>query len=118
MTTLLSILDGSGDFTVTWDHDNQEDREKARLEVERLRAAGYSFFLTDGTPADAIAAGAGTLIVRRLDASEVVDPLSTHTPDHPTVAADDQPTEPAKRRRGRPPKADRHVVAVRPLRGG
>lgn len=116
MMTVLSILGSSGDITVTWDHNDPAAREKARQEVERLRAAGYSFFLADGTPADAVAAGAGTLLVRRLEPPEVIDPPPS--PAAPTSESDPPAADAAPRRRGRPPKADRHVVAVRPIRGG
>lgn len=114
MLTTLSVLDRSGDITLTWDHSDEAARENARKEVERLWKAGYSFFLADGSPVDAIAAGAGTLIVRRLDADEVVTPPAPE-PESPPA---EPPTDPPRKRRGRPSKADRHVVAVRPLAGG
>lgn len=118
MITRLSILDRSGDITITWDHADEAAREKARAEVARLASLGYSFFLVDGTPADAIASGAGTLIVRRLTADEVVDlpiegvPGETEGESPATVPAD------PPKRRGRPRKADRQAIAVRPLQGG
>jgi hypothetical protein len=114
MISTLSVLDRSGDLTLTWDHSDEAARENARQEVERLWKAGYSFFLANGSPVDAVAAGAGTLIVRRLDAAEVVAETPPDEPSEPAEA----PVDPPSKRRGRPPKADRHVVAVRPLSGG
>jgi hypothetical protein len=119
LTTTLSVLDRSGDIKIEWDHADPARREWARAEVERLRAAGYTFYLVDGTPADEVAAGGGTLVVRRLDAAEVVDPPADEPA--PAPAPDDAPAATAPKRRGRPPKAqaaDRQVVAARPLAGG
>lgn len=122
MMTRLSILDRSGDITITWDHADEAAREKARAEVKRLASLGYAFFLVDGTPADAVATGAGTLIVRRLTAEEVVEPPAdeSETESEASAAAPpppiDAPTGP--KRRGRPRNADRQTIAVRPLAGG
>lgn len=138
MKTRLSILGSSGDITVTWDHDDPESREDARKEVERLRELGYTFFLVDGTPADEVTAGQGQLVVKRLTAEELIEPgadgpgadepgANGPTADEPAgQSAGDAAGEsgPPKRRRGRPKgvtnkgTADRHAVAVRPLRGG
>lgn len=119
MLTLLSVLDCTGDLTITWDHSDAAQREDARKEVERLKSLGYSFFLAGGSPADEIAAGGGMLIVRRLDAEEVVQADEREAPAADPAPAD-PPADPPRKRRGRPRKdaADRHVVAVRPLAGG
>lgn len=118
MRSELSILDRTGDLTITWDHADPVARVKARLEVQRLKAMGYTFFLVDGSPADEINAGQGTLVVRRIEAEEIVGPIGPGI-ERETAPAD-PPAEPSKKRRGRPPKvaADRNVVAVRPMAGG
>lgn len=139
----LSILNGSGDTQLTWDRDNPEECEAARQAVADLASRGYQFFLTDGRPADAVAAGGGTLLVRRLKPEEVVEasgsppglaedlkalgyPVkATEIPATPPVAESPEagpPQAPAKRR-GRPPRAvqanpGETVVAVPALRGG
>jgi hypothetical protein len=124
MQTTLSILDRSGDMTITWDHADEAARETARKEVEQLRSAGYSFFLVDGSPADEIVAGQGTLIVKRLSAEELIDPKEAETEgrDDPTSSPEPIAEDAPKKRRGRPKgvpsKSDRQAVAVRPLRGG
>jgi hypothetical protein len=116
MTTILSILNGSGDTKVTWDHDNPEEVAQARQTVADLAALGYVFFLTDGTPADAVtAAGGGALIARKLAPDEVVAAVA-----ETTLPADSPETPERPKRRGRPPKVrpETNVVAARPLRGG
>ena len=122
MNTTLSILCSRGDTKITWDHNDPAATEKARREIEGLREKGYSFFLVSGEPADAVAAGRGELIVRRLDANEVVPAQPDDEPE-PVSQLPESSDEaaPPKRRRGRPSKAtdaDRRVIAVRPVRGG
>lgn len=94
MTDTLEILDNSGHLTLTWDPTNKEQVQKAREEVERLRAAGYSFFAVVG--ADEVAAGNGTLVVRRIE-----DPV--------------EPVEVLPKEKEKP---RRRNVAVRPMAGG
>ena len=127
MITALSILGAAGDVTITWDHADPVAVAKARAEVEALAKAGFSFFRVDGTPADPIAAGAGTLVVRKLTADELVGATAESDPagDAPAIGAEGAAVEPAveapadpPKRRGRPPKADRKAIAVRPLAGG
>jgi hypothetical protein len=114
MTTTLSILNGSGDQTLTWNHNIPEDVAKIREIIAALKSAGYQFFLVDGTPADEVTAGAGTLIVKKLTAEEL-----TAAPDLPL--ADELPAEatlpdaePDTTKKGRGRKA----IAVRPMSGG
>lgn len=109
-TRTVSVLGRAGDLKLTWDHASEPDRARAREELDRLEAAGYSFFLTDDSPADAVTAGAGTLLVRRTTAAELTQPDET-----PADEATLPPETPAPKRRGRPPK---QAVAVRPLQGG
>lgn len=125
--TTLSILNHSGDLKLTWNHEDAAERERIRAEVEQLRAAGYTFFLVDGSPADEVTAGQGELVVKRLTADEVVEAPG----DGPLPAVVAEEPVPMPKRRGRPPKAksgahtgtpvaepNRNIVAVRPLRGG
>lgn len=105
----LTILDGHGDTTLTWDHTDLEAREEIRRTVADLKAKGYIFFLVDGTPADEITAGAGALIVRRLTADQVVD-VEPVQDVKPQAASQEQP-----KHRGRPRK---NVIATRPVSGG
>lgn len=68
---VLEVLDASGHLTLTWDPNNEAETAKARVEVERLRAAGYSFFTVFGANGkDEISAGNGKLFVERLDFSD------------------------------------------------
>lgn len=41
---LLSVMDLSGDFRLTWDPMNQNEVNKARTEFDRLKKAGYLLF--------------------------------------------------------------------------
>ena len=132
----LHVLRGHGDLRLTWNPEEPEELARARAEVERLRAAGYQFFLVDDTPADTVTAGRGTLVVRRIEPSAVAPALSvgrvdgrevayTITSDPGGARSGEEPdadvavegagTEPTPRRRGRRPQK---VVATRPLRGG
>ena len=101
----IDVLNGSGHLTLEWDPNDEAAVARARAEVESLRAAGYSFFLTEDEPADAIAAGRGKLLVKRTD--DPVGDLSEPEPEDAPVVK--------QKRRGRPP---REAVAVRPMRGG
>jgi hypothetical protein len=125
----LSILNGSGDTKLTWDQNNPEECEAARQTVADLASRGYQFYRTDGSPADAVTAGGGTLLVRRLKPEEVVtetapvpetreEPLAHETPNESVG-----PDRAGPKRRGRPPKSapaegGENVIAVPVLRGG
>jgi len=109
MQTELIVLDHTGHESLTWDHDDAEDRERARQLIADLKAAGYSFFLVDGTPADEVTAGQGKLLVRKLTAEQV-----TESPEQESPAAEPEPKQQPKKR-GRP---RRQVVATRPMAGG
>lgn len=101
----IQVLNGSGHLTLEWDHENPEEVARIRNEVQHLKDAGYSFFLTENEPADAVAAGRGKLLVERVD-----DPVAILSePEGESV------TEGVAKRRGRPP---REAVAVQPMRGG
>lgn len=67
MTDQLDVLNGSGHLSLRWDPDNESEVSEVRAEVKRLKAAGYSFFLTDRIPADEVSAGHGELLVQRVD---------------------------------------------------
>lgn len=126
----LTILDRTGDTKLTWDPENAAEREEARRTVADLKAKGYSFFLLDGRPADAVTAGDGAIVVRKLTAAEVVDddtepePESAPEPDAtPSGPVQDPSPElcqcgKPKGHRGRCPTKPRNVVAVRPVAGG
>lgn len=103
---VLTILDHRGDTTLTWDHTNPREQEEARATVADLKSKGYSFFLVDGTPADPVGAGKGTLLVRRLTADEVLAPPEPDPEKQAEVPARD-----LNRRR-------KAVVATRPISGG
>ncbi len=40
----ISTLDQSGDFKVTWNHDNADEVEIARSTYEKLKKKGYAAF--------------------------------------------------------------------------
>lgn len=107
----LSILNGHGDTRLTWNPDDPAECEDVRRTVADLKSHGYNFYLTSGAPIDEVTAGAGELVVRRLEAEEVAPQPG------PAPEADPSPLVP--RRRGRPPRAAAtNVVAVRPVVGG
>ncbi len=110
----LTILNGRGDTRLTWNPADPTECAEVRKTIADLKVQGYTFFLVDGAPADEVTAGAGTLLVRRLTADEVVASESEPRPG----ASPDPETDPPAKRRGRPPKAVRAVVAVRPVQGG
>jgi len=112
--TILSILDSSGDTKLTWQHDDPKSVADARKNITDLKAAGYSFFIADGTPADEVTAGAGELEFRRVDVEELV----ADTPAVPerTVAQIDAESQTVdKKKAGRPA---RQAVAVPRQQGG
>ncbi len=118
MRTTLSILNGQGDQTIHWDHTDPKQVAEVRQTVASLAAAGYTFFLVDGSPADPVDLGKGTLIVKKLTAAEL-------TEEPPSGPAEPALATPETKKRGRPRKAaaeaeptERQAVAVRPLRGG
>jgi len=107
--TTLTILGHEGDSTLTWNPQDPQEVAAARLTVLDLSKQGYAFFLVDGTPADAVTAGQGTLIVRKLTPEEVVEPPAEKPP--PDAAS-------PPRRRGRKGVPNNTVVATRPIAGG
>lgn len=134
---IVYILNRSGHLTLTWDHDDPVDRERARGEVEELRAAGYSFFAVEGaTGIDEIERGKGHLVVRRVE-QIFAEPVVEAPTEEDLVTDDTGPiadgfVEPGPKKRGRPkgsknkakapvdppaPELVRHV-AVRQMRGG
>ncbi len=119
MNCTLSILNGHGDTKLSWDPADPAQCAEIRKTVADLKALGHLFFLANGSPADEVSVGAGTLLVRRLDADEVApDPV----PPEPPTALESADATPAPKRRGRPPRNPvvpaQNVVAIRPLRGG
>lgn len=46
MTCEMEVLDHTGHLTLSWDPDDQASVERAQQEFERLRAAGYAFFVS------------------------------------------------------------------------
>jgi hypothetical protein len=82
---VLQVLDRTGDLTLTWDPNDPAQVANAREEVQRLKAAGYTFFAVVGASGeDEVDAGQGTLIVRR-----ITDPLAA-------PEADELPPEPGE----------------------
>lgn len=124
MKPTINVLGSRGHITLTWDPDDPEDVARARAEVETLRSAGYTFFLTEGAPADEVAAGRGQLLVRRLDdpVTELSEPVAEPEELSPIAKAlYEELTKPdAPRRRGRPPSnpAPRQAAAVPRMAGG
>lgn len=105
----LSVLDRSGHLRLTWDPNAAEEVENAREEVERLRQAGYGFFLVEsGIPADPVTAGNGALEVRRVDdpiaamreADEAEPVLGAAAAEEPLVEEPDDPEPAVDHRRG------------------
>ncbi len=70
----LEVLGAKGHLTIKWDPANEEDANHVREEIQRLKAAGYSFFTSDDQPADEVTAGKGELTFRRIEAEEVTKP--------------------------------------------
>lgn len=86
---VLQILDSSGDLTLTWNPEDPEDVARARAEVDRLKAAGYTFFAVVGaTGADEIECGNGELIVRHIQS-----PLELEE-DLPPEPGEEAPADP------------------------
>lgn len=104
----ISVLGPSGHVEIKWDAENEAEREEARRAVADLKRQGYSFFLVDGTPADEVTAGGGHLVVRRLEAAEVVEAA--------TDEAAEKEGEVTTPKRGRKPGGK--VVAIPAMRGG
>ncbi len=104
----LEILNPSGHLTLTWSPSEPAEVAEIRAEVTRLKAAGYSFFLVDDTPADEVTAAGSTgqLKVRRIE-----DPTANPATE-PVPASGGQEDE------APPPKAGRRSIAMRPLAGG
>jgi hypothetical protein len=116
----LFVLDPTGDVRITWNPSDPASCARAREEVAALKAAGYSFFLVDGEPADEIAAGglAGTLSCRRVEMEELL-PASPEEERTPPIVPEEGPDERPKRGPGRPRKREPvQAVATRPLQGG
>ena len=89
----LEVLDASGHVSVTWDPTNLDEVSNARVEVARLKAAGYSFFAVD----------------------PVEDGSGEARADYvPTVTRIEDPVQPPPKGKAR----SRKVVAVRPMAGG
>lgn len=101
----IDVLNACGHLTLEWDASKPTEVANARAEVQRLKDAGYSFFLTESEPADEVAAGEGKLLVRRLDGDVVAELDGEQEPDE---VGQRQP-----KKRGRP-----RGVAVRPMAGG
>lgn len=134
----LEVLNGSGHLSLSWDPENEREVAEARAEVERLKAAGYSFFLVNDGPADEVAAGHGALDVVRIE--DPILTLSVHENTPPimeaaaeTVVAHDPEPEgdhrsgeyrawkrrQGQRAAGQPVTAPgRRAVAMAPMRGG
>lgn len=110
MNATIQVLNGRGHLTLEWNPEDPQEAAGIRAEVENLKAAGYSFWLTEDAPADEVAAGRGKLLVKRIE-----DPVKELTaPDDDGDLPYEAPAVTSKRR-GRPP---REAVAVRPQRGG
>lgn len=85
---VLQVLDRTGDLTLTWNPDDPDEVAEIRVEVERLKAAGYTFFAVVGaTGTDPVDAGAGTLIVRHVS-SPLDPPADDELPQQPETPTD------------------------------
>lgn len=111
----INVLGSQGHLSLEWDPADPESVAGARAEVERLRRAGYTFWLTEpDVPADAVAAGNGRLVVKAPDevlVRQVEDPVAEFE-----AANAVEPTG-TPRRRGRPPRQPT-VTAVPRMAGG
>lgn len=128
----VEIIGPSGHLTLAWDPNDADDIERARGEVDRLRAVGYSFFAVTNE-ADPTKGVPGRLIVERIS-TPVGTAIGPSEPPQPVsvvenyAAAAEPPSPPAPgKRRGRPPKGasateptpgGARAIATRPLRGG
>ena len=108
----IDVLNATGHLSLDWSADDPAQVEAVRREVAALRAAGYTFWLTETEPADAVAAGRGHLLVRRVD-----DPITALSGIQESMPEVPDPV-PQASRRGRRPKSEAAVVAVRPMAGG
>ena len=54
MTGTMEIMDATGHVTLTWDIDKPETVETARAEFERLKAAGFAFFVDASEDAEEV----------------------------------------------------------------
>ena len=113
--TTISILNGYGDTKLTWDASDPDQCAEIRQTVADLAAKGYIFFLVDGTPADAVTAGAGMLVVRKLTPAEVVPEVE---PEPEPETEPETPADKPRGKRGRPGKNAQNIVAARPVAGG
>lgn len=107
----INVLGAGGHLSLDWNPDDPTQVAAIRAEVERLRAAGYTFWLTEDVPADEGDAGGGHLIVRsatEMLVSQIDDPVSE-------LSAVDETAPDEPRRRGRPRRA---VTAVPRMAGG
>lgn len=122
MITQMSVMDASGDLEMRWDHNNPEEVEAARAMVYGLKEKGYSFFLSDGRPADEVEFGAGALTYRRVEAEAILPPDSPPVAAVEAEAPESGGSTPKKRGRRRQATverpADQTVVASRAMRGG
>lgn len=130
----IEVLNGSGHLNLEWDTEDPDAVAKAREEVATLKAAGYSFFLADGAPADEIRAGAGHLTCVRVDDPILALHETAQQRPHEADTAAQVPSgdgrftskPDGRRTRGRvavgkesvPGTAGPRVVAVGPMRGG
>lgn len=99
MTHTLEVLNSSGHLTLTWNPSDPNEVQKAKEEVEQLRAAGYSFFAVIEDQ-DAVEAGNGTLLVHRIAAPAVT----------PVVPKHESPSK--------TPSKGQRTIAMRPMAGG
>jgi hypothetical protein len=102
----IDVLNGKGHLTLEWNPDDQEAVDHMREEIDTLKKAGYTFFITEDELADEVAAGKGHLIGK----------LLVRRTENPVEELTEIAQEPA-RRRGRQPAAPT-AVAVQPMRGG
>ncbi len=117
----VHVLDATGDITISWTAEDPKSIENARKEIMALKEAGYSFFVTDGRPADEIAAAGAEcrLLGRRIEAEEIIPaPVAAATTAVSGMGVVNEPKRMGRRPKSAPAQSEAIVTAVRPLRGG
>lgn len=120
MKCAIQVMDSTGHTTLEWTTGDAGEEARMRELVATMQQAGYTFFVVDGAPADAVSAGGGKLIVRRLEDPVAEMNAEASSLNSETVAVNNDATESEPRRRGRPRKQQpaTEAVAVRRMAGG
>jgi hypothetical protein len=124
----IEVLDASGHLSFKWDPNNPEDVARARLEVKRLKAMGYTFYavVSGEQHGDEVAVGNGQLVVEHIEEPlppepSVEDSLRASsgvmTSEEAAQAPEpvDVPEAAGSKKKGQKGK---RTVAMRPMAGG